>query len=1031
MRKLVVLMKTFNIILTCDGGNGHKSAAQALESQAKALHNKTEIINTTRSGWHAGGGLDISDATDYLFTNQLVDFGPFAVKCWDWAQRNSQIELLRVLASLRKISFLSIPVFRYKMYELLNNLENRDDLKDCAEIVFHNTQPNCLHALVYSVAKYNRAVKAWNAEHPNENPRRTVKYVNYFTDLPTLQAKMFMEEIAKINVADLDDAQFELHTRPPLVDSAFLLTNPSQEDMELRYHQKAKKLYPNLYKDLPNNTNRVKFVDGPIRKEFLERKKHPAERKDGLSIQFKDKSEFDTVNRTLGNSLGDFNESTLQANMPLTDDVEIASLMLGSQASIDGTLSLVNEEINFSNQHKGKIKYLYVFCGDNKPQEGLVLYQKVLDIAQKVNSDPSSNIRIIPLSNQPASMIADVYSLADKIITRPGGISIMEIEAVSKRAKIFVFTELSKGSKFFNMIFSRSFEALKKEFSKQRSEMRFSDLIAWESGNAIHAQNACRDISSRTRVVPVNIYTYQKELEFNNKKENLMKLIQDNKYNDAFTDLNADPLLNSFFLTGDDLGVYIASLVEITQIYDRMLSNLEKLITKHYALETLKNGPKDTMDLIRGAKDSIAHRLNAGETPSDILKDVLEQINAIQLSLDTSIETVKLSSIENKPEILQALEFISRAFLNFFRFIWGINKQYKLSAQLQTIKKDIQEIIKRPSMKSFERHEKISDAKLRLGNPVAETEWEDFEKIIAEMFTSSEQKKTIILRKENYPQLKHDFIYYVGSGEEPVGYVISKEMSNRHTGVVSFLQNRLGEPIVMKEHHIQHGLASNLISSELKALEKMGFLVSQCEYPHANGQHESDFTSLQKYCKGQMLTDYLIKDDSGFFVTYKTLSEEIKIKLAISLLAGLKQVIDKGIIHGDIQPANILVQEKANNQFLSTFIDFGLAQVKGETSLSYRPYISPYYGAPELLLARSQHSTDTNHDYPYSEKSDIYSLGVMLKDIGIDPILTQNMRHEDPNQRPDVTQVIHELTLQLNELEDSSDLERNPSQFSR
>ena len=80
------------------------------------------------------------------------------------------------------------------------------------------------------------------------------------------------------------------------------------------------------------------------------------------------------------------------------------------------------------------------FFGAKKSEEGLILYQKVLEVAQEVKNSPNNQIEIIPLTNQPGSMIADLYSIADWIIARPGGISIMEIEAVAKKAKnIYIY----------------------------------------------------------------------------------------------------------------------------------------------------------------------------------------------------------------------------------------------------------------------------------------------------------------------------------------------------------------------------------------------------------------------------------------------------------------------------------------------------------------------------------------------------------------------------------------------------------------
>ena len=1004
-------MSKLHIILTCDGGSGHKSAAEALQKKAMSDGDQVEVINTTRTGWFSGGGLNISPEYDHLFYKGFIDLGPFATRWWDWAQRTSHTELLRAFASLRKLSFLSIPSFRHRSYHLL---KDRQDINDHTEVVFHNTQPNCVQALIYSIARYNREVKAYNKEHPDK-PRNIVKLVNHFTDMPTLQAQMFIEEMAKIDVADIDDAQFELHTRPPIISD----DNPdrSTQDTELLYHQKTKQLYPKLYENVQANTHRVKFVDGPIRSEFVHRKINPAERRDGLNINFTNKVEFGSFNATLtDNKLSEFNATTSHANMPLNEDTEVVSLMLGSQASIEGTIALVQEEIKFATE-SSKPKYVFVFCGADKPKEGLVLYQKVLDIAKTVNGKTDSNIRIIPLTNQPGSVIADVYSLADRVITRPGGISIMEIEAVVKRGKVFVFTELGKLEKLFNHLLSRSDETLKKKFIQQTSQQRYTDLIAWEWGNALHARNICKDSQGRTRVVPVNIYTFQKELEFSNKKEAVSKLIADTQYLEAFNQLKTTPELNVFFLTGHDVGVDLACLVEITQLYDQISNDLSDLIKKHKGLDTLENGPGDTLTLINEVRERILTELKKKTIPSDILKDVSKQIYQIKASLENSIHVVKQSNIENKTVIIRTLEFLSRALLNFFRLMVGLHPEFNPETELAHLNKNIKKAISRPIMVKIDQYGdgSISQPPPLVSN-VDASQWLEFDNIIEKILKDdpAQKNKTFIIKKTDYPQLTQDFLHCRSlEADVPVPFVIFKVLGEGGEGKVSLLQNRSGECIVMKEptkEMIEKRLY--LLNSERDCLREMGMLID-------NVESSSDKNTLLKYISGETLQNYLIQDNLVGFVRYKSFTTEDKIKLAIAVASGLKNVLDKGITHADIMPANILIQENANNTMTSTLIDFGYSHLKQRPNLNFVPYISPYYGAPELLQASRMHTDGTSQDYPYSDKSDIYSLGIILKDMGIDPALITEMTLEDPTKRMDINQVLTTLSAQLNALENN------------
>jgi hypothetical protein len=489
-------MAKFHFVLTSKGGLGHESAAAAIVAQIKKASDNYLLINTVLQGWFAGGGPNLGYKFDKYFYKLPINLGPVATGCWDWAQRTSSIEIVRFIALMHKLTFLNIPSFRYRAYDLLKKIRKHEDYKHGDEIIFHNTQPICLAALVSSVARYNREIKAKNKQE-GVSKYKTVKLINYFTDLPTSDAKMLISEVSKIDVADLDDAEFELHTRPPIIDTSTESAQSIQsaDSLELAYHAKAKKLYPKLYENLEAGRSRVKFTNGPIREEFLDIQKHPVTRSEGIAINF----EKETI------------------NINISETEEVTSIMLGSQASIDGTISLVQAEIAVARSSTStRPKKVFVFCGKDDPAAGFILYQKIKALSEQASRDLQNNITIIPLTNQSASMIARLYSIADKIITRPGGLSIMEIEAVARTAKIIVFTELSKLSKFINkiyLIFGWTKERLKKYYLRQSKSKRYKELVAWEAGNAKHIASFCVDRHGRPRVVLANEYTYEQELK--------------------------------------------------------------------------------------------------------------------------------------------------------------------------------------------------------------------------------------------------------------------------------------------------------------------------------------------------------------------------------------------------------------------------------------------------------------------------------------------------------------------------------------
>ncbi len=114
---------------------------------------------------------------------------------------------------------------------------------------------------------------------------------------------------------------------------------------------------------------------------------------------------------------------------------------------------------------------------------------------------------------------------------------------------------------------------------------------------------------------------------------------------------------------------------------------------------------------------------------------------------------------------------------------------------------------------------------------------------------------------------------------------------------------------------------------------------------------------VMEYIEGRSLND---------FVREGGLTERAIAKIALSVLQALCAAHDKGVIHRDVKPANILISDTDKSVFL---IDFGIAKINGDISITrYNAAIGTIdYIAPERLAGNAA-----------TRESDLWSLGVTL-----------------------------------------------------
>jgi serine/threonine protein kinase/tetratricopeptide (TPR) repeat protein len=139
---------------------------------------------------------------------------------------------------------------------------------------------------------------------------------------------------------------------------------------------------------------------------------------------------------------------------------------------------------------------------------------------------------------------------------------------------------------------------------------------------------------------------------------------------------------------------------------------------------------------------------------------------------------------------------------------------------------------------------------------------------------------------------------------------------------------------------------------------------------------------VMEYVPGLAITDYCDKH---------RLAIKQRLELFMQVCEGVQHAHQKAIIHRDLTPSNVLVEE-VDNKPIPKIIDFGLAKAMGQrlTEITVFTEVGGIVGTPDYMSPEQADRNERNID----TRTDVYSLGVILYEllVGDLPFGSQELR---------------------------------------